>query len=155
MDDSLLGKRAPDFELPATGEQTVRLSDLQGQNVVLYFYPRDSTSGCTTEGLEFGENLAAFKASNTLIFGVSKDGMKSHENFKAKQSFPFELLSDEESDVCEKYLCFKLKKNYGKEYMGIERSTFLINAEGVVVQEWRKVKVKDHVAEVLAAAEKL
>jgi len=155
MDDSLLGKRAPDFELPATGEQSISLAGLKGQNVVLYFYPRDSTPGCTTEGLEFGENLAAFKAANTVILGVSKDSIKKHENFKTKQSFPFELLSDEESDVCEKYLCFKLKKNYGKEYMGIERSTFLINAEGVVVKEWRKVKVKDHVAEVLAAVEKL
>ncbi|MDQ7015040.1 MAG: peroxiredoxin [Gammaproteobacteria bacterium] len=155
MDDSLLGKRAPDFELPATGEQSVRLSDLKGQNVVLYFYPRDNTSGCTTEGLDFGENIEAFKAANTVIFGLSKDSVKSHEGFKEKQSFPFELLSDENSDVCEKYLCFKLKKNYGKEYMGIERSTFLINVEGEVVQEWRKVKVPEHVNEVLAAAEKL
>ncbi|MDQ7076114.1 MAG: peroxiredoxin [Gammaproteobacteria bacterium] len=155
MDDSLLGKRAPDFELPATGEQSVRLSDLKGQNVVLYFYPRDNTSGCTTEGLDFGENIEAFKAANTVIFGLSKDSVKSHEGFKEKQDFPFELLSDENSDVCEKYLCFKLKKNYGKEYMGIERSTFLINAEGEVVQEWRKVKVPEHVLEVLAAAKEL
>ncbi|WP_339487310.1 peroxiredoxin [Pseudomonas sp. EL_65y_Pfl2_R95] len=144
-----------DFQAPATGEQQVQLSALKGQQVVIYFYPKDSTPGCTTEGQGFRDQFAAFQAANTLIFGVSRDGLKSHENFKAKQSFPFELISDKDEAVCNLFAVIKLKKLYGKEYMGVDRSTFLIDKEGVLRQEWRGVKVPGHVDAVLAAAQAL
>ncbi len=155
MSTVAIDKAVPDFTAQATSEQTVSLSELQGKNVVIYFYPKDSTPGCTTEGQNFRDAITEFEAANTVIFGVSRDGMRAHENFKAKQSFPFELISDPDEALCKLFDVIKLKKNYGREYMGIERSTFLIDAEGVLKQEWRGVKVKGHVDEVLAAAQAL
>ena len=144
-----------DFEAPATSGQTVRLADLKGKQVVIYFYPKDSTPGCTTQGQGFRDQLDAFKAANTEVFGVSRDSLKSHENFKAKQAFTFELISDKEEALCQLFDVIKLKKLYGKEYMGVDRSTFLLDKEGVLRQEWRGVKVPGHVEAVLAAAEVL
>ncbi|MCL5041368.1 MAG: peroxiredoxin [Gammaproteobacteria bacterium] len=145
----------PDFTAQATSDQQVRLSDLAGKNVVIYFYPKDNTPGCTTEGQDFRDREEAFNAANTLIFGVSKDSLRVHENFKTKQGFPFELISDPDEALCKHFDVIKLKKLYGKEYMGIERSTFLIDAKGVLRQEWRKVKVKGHAQEVLEAVQAL
>jgi peroxiredoxin Q/BCP len=144
-----------DFEAPATSGKTVKLSDLKGQQVVIYFYPKDSTPGCTTEGQGFRDQYAEFQAANTQVFGISRDGIKSHENFKAKQSFPFELISDKDEAVCQLFDVIKLKKLYGKEYMGVDRSTFLIDKDGILRQEWRGVKVPGHVDAVLAAAQAL
>lgn len=144
-----------DFQAQATSGQTVKLADLKGQQVVLYFYPKDSTPGCTTEGQGFRDHYPAFQAANTLVFGVSRDGLKSHENFKCKQAFPFELISDKDEALCQLFDVIKLKKLYGKEYLGIDRSTFLIDAKGVLRREWRGVKVPGHVDEVLAAAQAL
>lgn len=144
-----------DFEAPATSGQTVSLAGLKGKQVVIYFYPKDSTPGCTTEGQGFRDQLEAFKAANTEVFGVSRDGLKSHENFKAKQAFTFELISDKEEALCQLFDVIKLKKLYGKEYMGVDRSTFLIDKNGVLRQEWRGVKVPGHVDAVLAAAQAL
>lgn len=143
----------PDFTAQATSEQTVTLSALTGKNVVIYFYPKDSTPGCTTEGQNFRDLYEEFGAANAVIFGVSRDGLRAHENFKAKQSFPFELISDKEEELCNLFDVIKLKKNYGREYMGIERSTFLIDSSGVLRKEWRGVKVKGHADEVLEAAQ--
>lgn len=150
-----VGKKVKNFKLPATGDQEIALSSLKGKNLVIYFYPKDSTPGCTTEGQNFRDNYKEFKKLNTEILGVSRDSIKRHENFKAKQSFPFELLSDEEEVLCNLFDVIKEKKLYGKTYMGIERSTFLIDARGILRQEWRKVKVKGHVDEVLEAAKAL
>jgi peroxiredoxin Q/BCP len=147
-----IGKKVPNFELPATGEQTIKLSALKGKKVVIYFYPKDSTPGCTTEGQDFRDNYNKFKRANTVVLGVSRDSIKSHENFKAKQEFPFELLSDKEETLCTLFDVIKEKNMYGKKVMGIERSTFLIDDKGVLRQEWRKLKVAGHVEEVLAAA---
>ncbi|WP_449441135.1 peroxiredoxin [Pseudomonas migulae] len=144
-----------DFEAPATSGQTVRLASLKGKQVVIYFYPKDSTPGCTTQGQGFRDQLDAFKAANTEVFGVSRDSLKSHENFKAKQAFTFELISDKEEALCQLFDVIKLKKLYGKEYMGVDRSTFLIDKNGVLRQEWRGVKVPGHVDAVLAAAQAL
>jgi peroxiredoxin Q/BCP len=144
-----------DFKADATSGQTVQLSDLKGRNVVIYFYPKDSTPSCTTEGQGFRDHYAAFQAANTVIFGVSRDGMKSHENFKCKQAFPFELISDKDESACQLFDVIKLKKLYGKEYLGVDRSTFLIDQDGVLRQEWRGVKVPGHVEAVLAAAQAL
>ncbi len=155
MSAPTIGKKAPAFSLPATGEQTISLKDLKGKSLVLYFYPKDSTPGCTTEGQNFRDLYAEFQQLNTEILGVSRDSIKRHENFKAKQAFPFELLSDEEEVLCKLFDVIKEKKLYGKTYMGIERSTFLIDAKGVLRQEWRKVKVKGHVDEVLEAVRQL
>lgn len=146
-----IGKKAPNFELPATGDKTIKLSSLKGSNVVLYFYPKDSTPGCTTEGQDFRDNNLKFKRRNTIVLGISRDSIKSHENFKAKQNFNFDLLSDEEETLCKQFDVIKQKKLYGREYMGIDRSTFLIDENGVLLEEWRGVKVKGHVDEVLAA----
>ena len=145
------GNKVKNFTLPATGDQTISLKDLSGKKVVLYFYPRDSTPGCTTEGQNFRDAKARFSRLNTVILGVSRDSMKRHENFKAKQKFNFDLLSDEDEKLCKQFDVIKLKKLYGKEYLGIERSTFLIDEEGRLLEEWRGVKVKGHVDEVLAA----
>lgn len=145
----------PDFEAPATGGHTVKLSDLEGQQVVIYFYPKDSTPGCTTQGQGFRDAHQAFTAANTQVFGISRDSLKSHENFKAKQAFTFELISDKEEVVCQVFDVIKLKKLYGKEYLGVDRSTFLIDKTGVLRQEWRGVKVPGHVDAVLAAAQAL
>lgn len=150
-----IGKKVPNFELPATGEQNIKLSDLKGKKVVIYFYPKDSTPGCTTEGQDFRDNYNKFKRAETVVLGVSRDSIKSHENFKAKQEFPFELLSDKEETLCQLFDVIKEKNMYGKKVMGIERSTFLLDDKGVLRQEWRKVKVAGHVDEVLAAAKAL
>tara|TARA_Y100000114_G_scaffold92549_1_gene85988 strand:+ start:1336 stop:1803 length:468 start_codon:yes stop_codon:yes gene_type:complete len=150
-----LNKPVPDFSAQATGEQTVTPASLAGKNVVIYFYPKDNTPGCTTEGQDFRDAHAEFAAANTIIYGVSKDSLRTHANFKAKHEFPFELISDPDEALCRLFDVIKLKKLYGKEYEGIERSTFLIDAKGVLRQEWRKVKVPGHVAEVLAAVRTL
>ena len=144
-----------DFQAAATRGVTVTLSELKGRQVVIYFYPKDNTPGCTTQGQDFRDHIANFQAANTVVLGVSRDSLKTHENFKAKQSFPFELISDKDEAVCQLFDVIKLKKLYGKEYMGVDRSTFLIDKEGVLRQEWRGVKVPGHVAEVLAQAEAL
>ncbi|MDO6442573.1 MULTISPECIES: peroxiredoxin [unclassified Marinobacter] len=150
-----LNKAVPDFEAAATGDQTVRLADLRGKNVVIYFYPKDNTPGCTTEGQDFRDNMKAFAELDTEIFGVSRDGLKAHENFRAKFEFPFHLISDKDETLCQLFDVIKLKKLYGKEYMGIDRSTFLIDQDGVLRKEWRGVKVPGHVEEVLAAVKSL
>lgn len=144
-----------DFEAPATGDQTIRLSDLRGKNVVIYFYPKDNTPGCTTEGQDFRDRIDAFEAMDTVILGVSRDGLKAHENFRAKYQFPFHLISDKDETVCQHFDVIKLKKLYGKEYMGIDRSTFLIDKDGILRQEWRGVKVKGHADEVLETVRNL
>lgn len=150
-----VGKKVRNFTLPMTGDQTFRLSDYKGSRVVLYFYPRDNTPGCTTEGQDFRDNHAKFRRQKTHIFGISRDSLKSHENFRAKQEFPFELLSDAEEKVCTQFDVIREKNMYGRKVMGIERSTFLIDEEGVLRQEWRKVKVKGHADEVLEAVKQL
>ncbi|MBD3671711.1 MAG: peroxiredoxin [Gammaproteobacteria bacterium] len=144
-----LGKKVPAFKLPATGEQEIALKDLAGKYVVLYFYPKDSTPGCTREGQDFGEEHAKFKRQGAIILGVSRDSVKSHENFKAKQGFPFDLLSDKEEVLCNIFDVIKEKNMYGKKVMGVERSTFIIDPDGKLRHEWRKVKVDGHVSEVL------
>ncbi len=151
MSKSKVGNKAPDFTLPATGDQKIKLSALRGRPVVLYFYPKDSTPGCTQEGQDFRDRHADFAKHDSVILGVSRDSLRSHENFKAKQAFPFELLADTEETVCQRYDVIKEKNMYGRKALGVERSTFLIDAEGKLVREWRKVKVKGHVDEVLAA----
>lgn len=150
-----LNKSVPDFEAAATGDQMVRLADLRGRNVVIYFYPKDNTPGCTTEGQDFRDRMQDFAEHDTEIFGVSRDGLKAHDNFRAKFEFPFHLISDKDEELCKLFDVIKLKKLYGKEYMGIDRSTFLIDAKGVLRQEWRGVKVPGHVDEVLAAVKAL
>jgi len=155
MSKATIGKRIPAFSLPATGDQTIKLSDLKGSIVVLYFYPKDSTPGCTKEGQGFRDQYAKFRRNGAVVLGVSRDSIKSHENFKAKQGFPFELLSDADEALCNIFDVIKMKNMYGKQVRGIERSTFLIDAKGVLRQEWRKVKVDGHVDEVLAAVKAL
>jgi thioredoxin-dependent peroxiredoxin len=150
-----LNQPLPPFSAKATGEQTVSPADLVGQKVVIYFYPKDNTPGCTTEGQDFRDQFAAFQAAGAIIFGVSRDSLRTHANFKAKHEFPFDLISDPDEQLCKLFDVIKLKKLYGKEYEGIERSTFLIDAQGVLRQEWRKVKVPGHVAEVLTATQAL
>lgn len=150
-----IGKAAPAFNLPATGDKKIRLSSLKGRNVVVYFYPRDATPGCTTESQNFRDAQKAFEKANTVILGISQDSITSHEKFVLKQALNFDLLSDESGDICNKYGVLKLKRMYGKEFEGIERSTFLIDAKGVLRAEWRKVKVPGHVDEVLAAVKAL
>jgi peroxiredoxin Q/BCP len=146
---------APNFSLPATGGATWSLKDARGKNLVLYFYPRDNTPGCTKEGEAFRDLYAAFKKSATEIVGISTDSVASHEKFKSKFEFPFTLLADEAQQVCKLYDVFKEKSMYGKKYMGVERSTFLIDAKGVLRREWRKVKVPNHAEEVLSAIKQL
>lgn len=155
MSTVTLGKKVPAFALPATGGRTLGLKNYQGKNLVIYFYPKDSTPGCTIEGQEFRDLYAEFVRLNTVILGVSRDSVKSHENFKAKQDFPFELLSDADETLCRLFDVIKEKNMYGKKVMGIERSTFLIDAKGVLRAEWRKVKAAGHAAEVLAAVKAL
>lgn len=150
-----LDQPVANFQVQATSEQAVSLSALKDQQVVLYFYPKDSTPGCTTQGQGFRDHHADFKAANTVVFGVSRDSLKSHENFKAKQEFPFELISDKDESLCQLFDVIKLKKLYGKEYLGVDRSTFLIDKDGVLRKEWRGVKVPGHVATVLEAAQAL
>ncbi|OIN65868.1 peroxiredoxin [Exiguobacterium sp. KRL4] len=144
-----------DFTLPNAQGELISLSDYRGKKVVLYFYPKDSTPGCTTEACDFRDATEAFAAKNTVILGVSADSQKRHQNFISKYELPFELLSDVDHSVCEQYGVWQLKKNYGKEYYGIVRSTFLINESGELIQEWRSVKVKDHVTEALSFLDQL
>ena len=150
-----LDKQVPAFTAQATSEETVTNKSIAGKNVVFYFYPKDNTPGCTTEGQDFRDAYEEFSEANTEIYGISKDSLRTHTNFRAKHEFPFELISDPEEEFCKLFDVIKLKKLYGKEYMGIERSTFLIDATGTLVKEWRKVKVKGHVQEVLEAAKSL
>ncbi|OED41351.1 peroxiredoxin [Chromatiales bacterium (ex Bugula neritina AB1)] len=146
-----IDEESPPWSLPATGNQTISSASLLGSTIVLYFYPRDSTPGCTSEAHDFRDSRQAFDACNAVILGVSQDNLKSHEKFKLKQELNFELLSDEQGKVCQRFDVIKLKKMYGREFEGIERSTFIIDKKGILRHEWRKVKVKGHVAEVLAA----
>lgn len=155
MSQVAIGQAVPDFEVPSTSDKTFRLSDYKGKNVLIYFYPKDNTPGCTTEGQNFRDSIDFFNEHNTVIVGVSRDSLRKHENFKEKQCFPFELLSDEDETVCKLFDVIKLKKLYGKEHLGIERSTFLIDEQGVLVHEWRKVKVKQHLDEVKEVVAKL
>lgn len=155
MDKQLKGKKCPDFSGDCTSNKTLSFDDFKGKNLVIYFYPKDSTPGCTTEGQDFRDNYKEFQKYNTEILGVSRDSVKSHENFKQKQSFPFELLSDPDEKMCKSFDVMKLKSMYGKEYIGVDRSTFLISSDGKVAREWRSVKVKGHVAEVLEAVKLL
>lgn len=150
-----IGHEVPNFELPSTDKMPFRLSDYRGKNVIIYFYPKDNTAGCTLEGQSFRDNIKDFDIFNTVIFGISRDSLKKHKNFKDKYDFPFELLSDENEDACHLFNVLHLKKNYGREYIGIVRSTFLIDKNGVLRNEWRKVKVKEHIAEVLEAVKQL
>jgi len=129
------GTKIRDFTLPATGGKTVKLSDLKGSNIVLYFYPKDSTPGCTLEGQDFRDNIRKFRARNTIVLGVSRDNVKSHEKFKAAQKFPFDLLADENEKLCRQFDVIREKNMYGKKVMGIERSTFLIDDKGVLRKE--------------------
>ena len=148
-------KKCPAFKGICTSDLSLSDKDFIGKNLVIYFYPKDSTPGCTTEGQDFRDNYEMFKKLKTEILGVSRDSLKSHENFKLKQSFPFELLSDSEEKMCKAFDVMKLKSMYGREYIGVDRSTFLINEEGEVVKEWRSVKVKGHVEEVLSIIKNL
>jgi len=149
-----IGKKAPPFTLRGTGGDW-SLKDAVGRPVVMYFYPRDNTPGCTQEGEDFSSHFAEYKKAKTLILGISADSVESHEKFKKKMGFPFDLLSDPDNSVCKLYDVIQEKSMYGKKYMGIERSTFLIDAKGVLRQEWRKVKVRGHAEAVLAAVKAL
>lgn len=151
-----LNRVVADFTAEATGKQgSIRLKDLRGKNVVLYFYPKDSTPGCTLEGQDFRDLSSRFKRQKTVILGVSRDSLASHEKFKAKQNFPFELLSDPDEKLCRQFDVIQEKSLYGRKFMGVERSTFLIGSDGKLKREWRKVKVKGHAEEVLDAATEL
>ncbi|OXS78125.1 thioredoxin-dependent thiol peroxidase [Domibacillus enclensis] len=151
----LIGKKAPAFSLPDQDGQMVSIDELKGKNIVLYFYPKDMTPGCTTEACDFRDQYSAFAEQDTVVLGVSPDPAARHQKFIEKHDLPFTLLADEEQVAANLYGVWTLKKNFGKEYMGIERSTFLIDKEGVVVREWRKVRVKDHVQETLEAVKAL
>lgn len=146
---------APDFTLPRDGGGEISMSALRGRAVVLFFYPKDDTPGCTKESIGFSEQLQAFADAGTLVFGISRDSVAKHERFAAKHGLGVPLLSDADGTVCEAYGVWKEKMNYGRKYMGIERSTFLIDAEGRIAQAWRKVRVAGHVEAVLAAARAL
>jgi len=150
-----IGKKVSPFSLPATGDKTVSLKDFKGTHLVIYFYPKDSTPGCTLEGQDFRDRYADFKKAGADVVGVSRDSVKSHENFKARQAFPFDLLSDQDEALCKQFDVIHEKNMYGRKVMGIVRSTFLIDGNGVLQKEWRKVKVKGHVDEVLAAVKAL
>lgn len=145
-----IGTKAPDFTLESQTGETVTLSDLQGKNVVIYFYPKDMTPGCTTEACDFRDQYQEFADLNAVILGISPDPVERHQKFVEKYSLPFLLLADTDHQVAEAYGVWKLKKNFGKEYMGIERSTFVVDKEGKIAKEWRKVAVKGHVEEALA-----
>ena len=145
----MLDKPAPDFELPATGGTNFRLSGAKGRKLVLYFYPKDNTPGCTTEGQQFRDLHPEFRKLGAVVYGISRDSLKSHESFKSKMGFPFELLSDAEETACKLFSVIKMKNMYGKKVRGIERSTFVIDRDGRVIREWRGVKVPGHAQEVL------
>lgn len=144
-----MGFTLPDFESACTDNKDFKLSNFRGNYVVLYFYPKDSTPGCTLEGQAFRDNIEKFTALNAVIFGISRDTLRAHENFKCKQAFPFDLLSDEDEKICELFDVIKMKNMYGKQVRGIERSTFMIDPQGILINEWRKVKVKNHIEEIL------
>lgn len=147
--------KAPDFTLSNHDGKTVSLHDFLGKNVVLYFYPKDMTPGCTQEACDFRDNIARLQSADTVVLGLSKDSEKSHGKFREKYELPFDLLADTDGEVCELYKTWVEKSMYGKKYMGIERATFLVDKEGNLAKEWRKVKVKGHVDEVLAAIKEL
>ncbi len=151
----MLGKKIADFSALATGGSTFELSTLKGRPVVLYFYPKDNTPGCTTEGADFRDRHPQFAKLGAVIAGISRDSLKAHESFKAKMGFPFELISDADEKLCTQFGVIKMKNMYGKKVRGIERSTFLIDGKGVLVREWRGVKVAGHAAEVLEAVKGL
>lgn len=155
MTQAVQGKKIPDFKVQATGGKTVSPADFKGSKLVLYFYPKDNTPGCTNESIAFAEHYKAFRKAGAEILGVSRDSLKSHENFKAKYGFPFELASDPDETLCRIFDVIKEKNMYGKKVLGVERSTFLIDEKGVLRQEWRKVKVAGHAEEVLAAVKAL
>ena len=144
-----VGSKVQNFSLEGTSNLQFNLNDFAGKNIIIYFYPKDSTPGCTNEGIDFKDLYESFINLNTEIFGISRDSLKSHENFKAKYHFPFELLSDPDEVACQLFDVIKMKNMYGKQVRGIERSTFVINTEGELIQEWRGVKVNGHVVEVL------
>jgi peroxiredoxin Q/BCP len=146
-----LGKKVPDFELPGTSETTFRLSEKADKTVVLYFYPKDNTPGCTSESQDFRDLYPEFAGAGAEVYGISRDSLKSHENFKAKFDFPFDLLSDADEAACNLFDVLKEKIMYGRKVFGIERSTFVIDGDGLLAREWRKVRVKGHVEEVLEA----
>ena len=146
---SLEGKRCPEFSGDATGGSTLSNKDFEGKNLIIFFYPKDNTPGCTLEGQDFRDNHKDFLKLNAEIIGVSRDSLKSHENFKEKQSFQFQLLSDPDEKMCNSFNVMRETSMYGKKYIGVDRSTFLVNTEGLIVKEWRSVKVKGHVLEVL------
>ena len=146
----MLGKPVKDFSLPSTGGATFKLSAHRGTKLVLYFYPKDSTPGCTAEGEDFRDRYKDFRQANCEVVGISRDSLKSHENFKAKMKFPFALLSDADEAVCRQFGVIKMKNLYGRKVRGIERSTFVVDEQGVLVREWRGVKVPGHVEEVLS-----
>ena len=150
-----LNRVVANFKADATRGKTIELKDLRGQNVVLYFYPKDSTPGCTREGQDFRDLHARFRRQKTVVLGVSRDSLASHEKFRDKQGFPFDLVSDPDEKLCRQFDVIQEKTLYGRKFMGVERSTFLIDAAGKLRGEWRKVKVKDHAAEVLAAVKDL
>lgn len=152
---AMLNQPVPDFQLPATSGKTFQLLDYRGKNVIIYFYPKDSTPGCTTQGMQFRDAYAELQSNNTEVFGISRDSLKSHENFKAKFSFPFELLADTEELACLQFGVMKMKNMYGKQVRGVDRSTFIIDKSGTLIKEWRGVKVEGHVAEVMAFIETL
>jgi peroxiredoxin Q/BCP len=155
MANIALGKKVPDVSLQLTGERSAKLSDYRGKPLVLYFYPKASTPGCTQEGLDFSAAIAKFRRQSCVILGASRDSLKAQENFKAKQGFPFDLVADKEEVLCDAFDVIKMKNMYGKQVRGIERSTFVIDAQGVLRQEWRGVKVKGHVEQVLEAVKSL
>ncbi|MFL2555619.1 MAG: peroxiredoxin [Gammaproteobacteria bacterium] len=149
MNKIKVGKKVPEFNVLSTGDKTLKISSLRGKNIIIYFYPRDATPGCTIEGQDFRDNIRKFSSRNTIILGVSRDTIASHEKFKKNQKFPFDLLSDKDEKLCKIFDVIKEKNMYGKIVFGIERSTFLIDGKGILRHEWRKVRVKDHVDDVL------
>ena len=149
------GKKAPAFNAVTDGDGKIALKDLKGRNVVLYFYPKDMTPGCTTEAEGFRDAIKDFEKANTVVIGVSKDSVKRHDNFKSKHGLPFTLISDEDGKICKAYGVWQIKKNYGREYMGIVRSTFLIDDKGKIAKIWSNLRVKGHVDTVLEAAQSL
>ena len=150
-----VGSKVPDVTLHLTGDRSAKLSDFRGKPLVLYFYPKASTPGCTQEGLDFSAAIAKFRRQSCVILGASRDSLKAQENFKAKQGFPFELVSDKDEALCQAFEVIKMKNMYGRQVRGIERSTFVIDAQGVLRHEWRGVKVKGHVEQVLEAVKSL
>jgi len=149
MSSTITGLAVPDFSAPMTSGKTFKLSENRGNHVVLYFYPKDSTPGCTNESIQFNELLTSFTKKNCMVFGISRDSLKSHENFRSKYGFKFDLISDSDEAVCQMFDVIKMKNMYGKRVRGIERSTFLIDSAGILKKEWRKVSVSGHAQEVL------